>query len=289
MGGIEMRTAEPSFLVRMMRPEEVELIRTWSTAEGWNPGLHDGPCFFATDPEGFFIGQLDGQPVSCISCVAYDDSFGFLGQYIVKPEFRGQGYGVRTWGAGMGHLGARNIGLDGVLAQQSNYERSGFTFTHHHIRYQGEGGGQSPTGVVRLADVPFEDVLVYDRDCFPAPRPTFLRHWLTLPESVALGCLREGRLAGFGVVRRGAKGFKVGPLFADDLAAAEVLLRGLTAEMGGGSFCLDAPDDGEHPAAGQLVRRFGMREVFRTARMYTRGRPRLDAGRVFGITSMELG
>jgi hypothetical protein len=284
-----MRTVKPSFIVRMMRSEEVEMIRTWSTAEGWNPGPHDGPCFFATDPEGFFIGQLDGQPVSCISCVAYDDSFGFLGQYIVKPEFRGQGYGIRTWRAGMAHLGTRNIGLDGVLAQQSNYERSGFTFTHHHIRYQGEGGGRSRTGVVRLADVPFEDVLVYDRGCFSAPRPTFLRNWLTLPESVALGCLREGRLAGFGVARRGAEGFKVGPLFADDLAAAEALLRGLTAEMGGGSFCLDAPDDVENPAAGQLVGRFGMREVFRTARMYSRGRPRLDAGRIFGIRSMELG
>jgi hypothetical protein len=284
-----MRTAEPNLIVRVMRPEEVELIRTWSTAGGWNPGLHDGPCFFATDPEGFFIGELDGRPVSCISCVAYDDSFGFLGQYLVKPEFRGQGYGIHTWRAGMAHLGTRNVGLDGVLAQQSNYERSGFTFTHHHIRYQGGGGGRSPTGVVRLADVPFEEVLAYDRSCFPAPRPTFLRNWLTLPESVALGCLREGRLAGFGVARRGAEGFKIGPLFADDLSAAEVLLRGLTVETAGWPFCLDIPDDAANPAAGQLAGRFGMREVFRAARMYTQGRPQLDAGRVFGITSMELG
>jgi hypothetical protein len=32
-----------------------------------------------------------------------------------------------------------------------------------------------------------------------------------------------------------------------------------------------------------------MREVLRTARVYTWGRPRLNAGRVFGITSLELG
>src|SRR5262245_20402835 len=67
-GGIGMRTADPSFIVRRMRPEEVEIIRTWGTAEGWNPGLHHGPCFFATDPEGFFIGEFEGRPVSCISC-----------------------------------------------------------------------------------------------------------------------------------------------------------------------------------------------------------------------------
>jgi ribosomal protein S18 acetylase RimI-like enzyme len=284
-----MRTAGPNFIVRRMRPDEVEMIRTWETAEGWNPGLHHGPCFFATDPGGFFVGELEGRPVACISCVAYNDAFGFLGLYIVQPEFRGRGYGLQTWRAGMAHLGTRNVGLDGVVAQQSNYQRSGFAVAHYHIRYQGEGSGRPPAGIVPLSAVPFEDVLAYDRGCFPAPRPAFLRAWLAMPESVALGCLREGRLAGFGVAHRSVEGFKVGPLFADDLEAAELLLRGLTAETGGGSFFLDAPDDAENPAAAQLVGRFGMREVLRTARMYTRGRPRLNAGRVFGITSMELG
>jgi hypothetical protein len=284
-----MRSTDTNFIVRGMRPDEVELIRILETAEGWNPVFHAGPCFFATDPGGFFVGELDGQPISCISCVAYDRSFGFLGMYIVRPEFRGRGYGLQTWRAGMAHLGTRNVGLDGVPAQQSNYKRSGFAVAYDHIRYRGEGGGPSPAGVVRLSAAPFEDVLAYDRGCFPAPRPAFLRAWLTLPESVALGCLREGRLTGFGVVHRSVDGFKIAPLFADNLAVAAVLLRGLKAETGGESFFLDAPDDAENAAAGELVRRFGLREVFRTARMYTQGRPRLHAGRVFGITSMELG
>jgi hypothetical protein len=284
-----MRTADANFVVRLMRPEKVELMRTRVTAEGWNHGLHTGPCFYATDPGGFFVGELDGQPISCISCVPYDDSFGFVGLYIVQPEFRGRGCGLQTWRAGMAHLGTRNVGLDDVPAQQGNYERSGFAVAHYHVRYRGEGGGRSPAGVVRLSAVGFEDVLAYDRSCFPAPRPAFLRAWLALPEPVALGCLREARLAGFGVAQRGVEGFKVGPLFADDLAAAELLLRGLTEEAGGGTFFLDAPDAAENPAAAQLAGRFGMQEVLRTARMYTRERPRLDAGRIFGVTSLELG
>jgi hypothetical protein len=271
-----------------MRRDEVDLIRAWATSEGWDPGLHDGPCFYATDPTGFFVGERDGEPVACLSCVAYDDSFGFLGQYIVKPRFRGHGYGVRIWQEGMAHLGPRNVGLDGVLAQQANYERSGFRFAHHHVRYRGAAGGPTPAGVVRLSAVPFDDVLAYDRRCFPAPRPAFLRGWLALPESAALGCVREGRLVGYGVIRRSAEGFKVGPLFADDLDVAELLLRALTAEAGG-SFCLDAPEAAENPAAAELVRRAGLTEVFRTARMYTRGRPSVETARVFAITTLELG
>jgi hypothetical protein len=67
-------------------------------------------------------------------------------------------------------------------------------------------------------------------------------------------------------------------LFADDFATAETLLQGLTAGTDD-DFYLDVPDGVENPTAAQLVGRFGMMEVWRCAQMYTRGRPRMDAGR----------
>lgn len=64
------------------------------------------------------MGELNGEPVGCISAVAYDAHFGFLSFYIVKPQFRGQGLGIKIWKTAMDYLGAdRNIGLDGALAQ----------------------------------------------------------------------------------------------------------------------------------------------------------------------------
>jgi hypothetical protein len=108
-----------------MRRGEVGLLREWAAAEGWNPGLYDAACFYETDPDGFFLGELDGEPIACLSCVAYDDSFGFVGHYIVRPEFRGLGHGIQVWRAGMARLGTRNVGFDGVLAQVGNYGRSG--------------------------------------------------------------------------------------------------------------------------------------------------------------------
>ncbi len=168
--------ARAGVTVRCMERAEVDLIREWATAEGWNPGLHDGGCFFDTDSPGFHLGELNGGPIACISCVAYDDSFGFLGQYIVHPGFRGQGYGLQLWQAGMTHLGERDVGLDGVVAQQENYRRSGFEFAHSHIRYRGVGSKGPASGVVALSEVPFEALAAYDRERFPAPRPGFLRN-----------------------------------------------------------------------------------------------------------------
>jgi GNAT superfamily N-acetyltransferase len=277
------------FRVRRMTADEVGLIRDWAAAERWNPGTHDGPAFFAADPDGFFVG-LDGDtPVSCVSCVRYGEGFGFLGQYIVRPECRGRGYGLAIWQAGMAHLAGRNVGLDGVLAQVGNYERSGFRFAHHHVRYTGVGAGTRPAGLVPAAELPFAAVADYDARCFPAPREAFLRAWVSLPEAVALAAVIGDRVTGYAVLRASADGHKVGPLFADDANTAARLLAGLVATIPGRPYWIDIPDRIAQPAGGRLVEEFGLTEVFRTARMYTGGEPAFDRARVFGVTTLELG
>ncbi|WP_269850096.1 GNAT family N-acetyltransferase [Methanosarcina horonobensis] len=71
-----------------MSREEAEFAIEMAAAEGWNPGVHDGELFYEADPEGFFIAELEGKPAGCASAVVYDNDFGFLGLYVVKPEFQ---------------------------------------------------------------------------------------------------------------------------------------------------------------------------------------------------------
>jgi hypothetical protein len=110
--------------IRVMDRGEIAIAGDWAAAEGWNPGLDDAACFASVDPAGFFIGELDGVAASTISVVNYDDRFAFLGFYIVRPDLRGRGHGLRTWRAGIAHAGSRVIGLDGVVTQQENYRKS---------------------------------------------------------------------------------------------------------------------------------------------------------------------
>ena len=56
--------------IRPMRADEISLAIDWAAAEGWNPGLADAACFGAVDPEGFLIGELDGEAAATISCSA---------------------------------------------------------------------------------------------------------------------------------------------------------------------------------------------------------------------------
>jgi hypothetical protein len=258
--------------------------------EGWNPGLADAECFHAADPNGFFMGVLDSEPIACISAVAYDDNFGFLGLYIVREGFRGQGYGIQVWNAGMAYLGQRIVGLDGVVAQQENYKKSGFVLAHRNVRFGGTVDVTAPKAEEELVDasqLPTDRLFEYDRRFFPAPRQAFLRTWL-LPESHdSLALLENGGLTGYGVIRQCRAGYKIGPLFADDAASADTLFRGLAAKAEGQMIYLDPPEP--NPEAIALVKRYGMEPVFETARMYTEPDQKLPLERIFGITTFELG
>jgi GNAT superfamily N-acetyltransferase len=273
-----------------MARAELDIGIGWAADEGWNSGLHDGDSFHATDPGGFLLGRLDGEPIGMVSAVKYGSGFGFIGFYIVRPAWRGQGHGLALWQAAMSRLQGRLVGLDGVVAQQDNYRRSGFQLAYNNVRHEGvpQRAARRDTDVRPLAQVPFDELLRYDTTFFPEPREVFLRHWIAQRGSVALGIQRNGGLAGYGVLRPCREAFKIGPLCADDAELADRLLRALVATLPAGArMQLDIP--AVNPAAVALVAAHGLAPVFQTARMYTAAAPRLPLERLYGVTTFELG
>jgi predicted acetyltransferase len=81
--------------IHLMNRSEVETAIQWATQEGWNPGLHDGDCFFQTDPTGFFAAKANDQIVGTVSVVKYSADFAFAGFFIVRPDWRGKGVGLK--------------------------------------------------------------------------------------------------------------------------------------------------------------------------------------------------
>ncbi len=156
--------ASPNYRIRTMSRDEIDIAIEWAASEGWNPGLYDADCFYSPDPGGFLVGEINQKPVATISAVRYGDTFSFLGFYVVKPDYRGQGYGHRIWDAALQHLSGRNIGLDGVIAQQDNYRKSGFKLAYRNIRHEditSEKSSYNPA-IVDLLQIPFKTVEAYD-------------------------------------------------------------------------------------------------------------------------------
>ncbi len=281
---------DQGYEIRTMARAEVDLAIDWAALEGWNPGLHDADCFYRTDPHGFFVGMLGGEPVGCISAIAYGVSYGFVGFYIVKPDYRKQGLGIRLWDEAMNHLSGRNIGLDGVLAQRENYEKSGFKFAHRNIRYEwlANHNKSAAKPVVELSVTPTKALAAYDTKLFGTERNLFLACWVSRPDSRALGISQDGKILGYGVLRKCRVGYKIGPLFADEPDLAETLFLSLTSDVPEGApVFLDVPE--VNSEAVRMAERYGMTKVFETARMYTAGEPPVPLHRWFGVTTFELG
>ncbi len=283
----------PAF--RPLRREELDLALSWAAQEGWNPGLHDAEAFWQADPEGFHGMDWGGELIGCASTVVYEGRLGFVGLFIVRPEWRGRGWGRAFWGhfiaamqARLGPLGG--AALDGVFTMQPAYAASGFAFTHRNLRMEGIGAPlahSSPPEVCDAASLSLEALLAFDREHFGASRPAFLDRWRSLSGGKALAWVEEGRIDGFGVIRPCRNGFKIGPLFARAPQKAEALFAALSAHAAGQPLFLDTPEN--NPAALELAARHGLHEVFGCARMVSGAFPLLPWGAIYGVTTFELG
>ncbi len=280
--------------IRAMTQADLETVLGWARDEGWNPGLDDAPAFLAADPAGFLLGEIDGLPVAAISVPRHAPDVGFLGLYLCRPEWRGKGCGVAVWRAGMARLEGARVGLDGVVAQQENYRRSGFALSHRNLRWSGRAHAgaprPAPDGARIVAATPdlIRQLVAYDAAVTGYARPAFLTAWLApTPTRRAVALLRDGAVCGYGAIRACVEGAKVGPLYADAPEDAAALLSALLAQAPDGPVALDAPEP--NAAATALAQGLGLSPAFETARMWRGAAPQEDLRRVFGVATFELG
>jgi GNAT superfamily N-acetyltransferase len=278
-----------NYTIRTMQPEELQIAIDWARQEGWNPGLYDASCFYAADPKGFFIGEQEGEIISVASEVNYDTSSSFFGLYIVKKSYRNQGYGLRMTEHCLKYAGNRNIGLDGVLENVHLYQRKGFKpfFINQRFEHLGFDTESNSSEIVTLSSLSLNDIVAYERSCFFGNRSKFIEKWITQPQVTALAYLKNNKIQGYGVCRKCYQGYKIGPLFANNEIIAESLFLALQQHKVGEKVYIDIPET--NTIGNYLVKKYNLKSVFSTMRMYNQFLPDLDYSKVVGNTTFELG
>ena len=277
-----------NYIVRTATENDLDFMIELARKEGWNPGLHDKKPFFAADQNGFFVGELEGEIISCVSGVKYEDKFAFGGFYIVREKYRGRDYGIQMYNHVIEYVNGMCFGIDGVVAQQENYKKSGFVFAYNQMRYEGIGmKGKLQTECMEIKNISMYDLVHFDKNIFKADRSSFLKEWITMPESYGLAITDNSLVTGYGVIRKCFKGYKIGPIFADDKSIAEKLFLSLVEFAEGKEVYLDIPEINKEGMI--LQEKYNMKYVFETARMYKNGNPGIPIEKVFGVTSFELG
>lgn len=274
---MEMRTAQLADLATVI---------DWAASEGWNPGIGDADAFFAADMNGFFVTTDNSAPVAAISVVNHNDTFAFLGLYIVKPAYRGLGIGFKLWKHALAYAGTRTVGLDGVPDQQANYANSGFSHSSGTTRFSGAVAAKTCSQIRLATQADRTSLIKAEATASGTDKPAYLTSWYASSElRQTLVLERAGAIAGHCTVRKCHAGAKIGPLLAQDATDAQALIR-QAAGLYDGDIIIDVPSTSTGLTA--LCARLHLTPGFETARMY-RGAFTVGTAAFFAVTSLELG
>jgi len=286
--------------IRALTKADLPLVTAWARAEQFAPGRGDVAIYRHTDRQGIWVGCLDGRPIGCIAGVRYNAEYGFIGLFLVQPEFRGQGYGRQLWAHALAHLeGISCIGIEAAMDRIADYASWGFVAASPTRRWQRIVEERAPvkdTGadgltLVEGPAIPDAAVQAYDAEREPSPRPHFLADWLHHPAGTVLALIdAAGGCHGFGRIRpcllQRGEGWRIGPLLADTPALAAQLLEALM-ERHPGVVLIDAP--GANPQAAPLLQQLGFAVVGESLRMVRGVLPPVPLNDVYGLACLELG
>ena len=290
-----------SFLrIRPLQRDDIPAVTDWARQAGFAPGSGDLAIYRHTDRQGIWVGWLGGERIGCITGVRYNAAYGFLGLYLVRPAWRGRGYGLQLWEHALEHLADLPcIGLEAAPDRVADYAGWGFAPASPTTRWQAIGDGAIPPAPAsaegwRLLEgnaIPERAVQAFDAQREPSPRPHFLSQWLHHPAGTVLALIdAAGACHGFGRIRpclmpRG-EGWRIGPLMAETPQAVALLLQGLLHRHPG-VVLIDAP--GANAAAAPLLEQLGFSPVGTTLRMYRGEAPAVSLRDVYGLACLELG
>lgn len=281
------------YQIAPMTRAEADQLGDWATEEGWNPGIADIDVAWGYDPGAFVALRKEGALAGGASIIAYGDTAGFLGLYILRRDLRRQGLGRPFWQDILRRHRTRlrpgaPIGLDGVFSMAPVYAADRFTLLYRNLRYEGVAQGEPDAGTVALDQIDWVTVLRYDAAVSGLDRPDFMRRWLAVPGGKGFALRsKSGALTGYGFARPCRRGYKIGPLYADSAEDADRLLETLLAAITGAPVALDVPEANQ-PAL-SLAEARGWRPSFGCARMVLGASSALPVSRIFGVTSFEFG
>mgnify|MGYP002636448330 CR=1 FL=1 len=158
----------------------LQTLVLWAETEGWNPGPHDAEVYWAADPDGYYGYFYQDILIGGGSIVSFGGEFGFMGFFIVRPEYRSLGIGRKLWYQRRNMLISRltigaSIGMDGVIAMQDFYSKGGFEIAFRDERHEKIGESFSiSNNVTGIEEADIEEILIYDSINFGFSRPQFI-------------------------------------------------------------------------------------------------------------------
>ncbi|HOX02057.1 MAG TPA: GNAT family N-acetyltransferase [Candidatus Paceibacterota bacterium] len=219
---------------------------------GWNQTRADWERFLATEPDGCFLAEWNGQPAGTATTTVYGSALAWIGMVLVHPDARRRGIGSALLRHCMDCLrkrGVRSVKLDATPLGRPLYQSLGFEDEWPLARWAGASPPPTPSrSDPRLRPWDPKDtpsVQRLDEAAFGISRQRILH--LMLPQTQAAWIFESepGRISGYGMLRAGSRAFYLGPVAAESAEAGIGLAERLLAGCPGQPVYWDIPEANE--------------------------------------------
>ena len=306
------------FILKMFRIKMITKSSTYSRrffdqtrVKGkWRPAFDDFDCFFACDPTAMYVGELDGKPIGTCCIFKYDNGVLHGSGYYIEEKYRKHGYGLKLYDEVVKQSKPyTNVTAYAQLEMVARYQKY---FSGGEILYSveihefnsvtaaknlQEDGTSSSFKIKMVTEEDFKALVNYDKLMFGFSREKFLARWLYSPASHSYIALNDkGSVIGYIVARQSVvadEGYKIGPLFCEDISIGKALLQSVLEEINGtskpSSFHIHSPI-GPNPQVKEFLKMLESKYIETHEFMATNGLPKgRQVEKWFGVTSLFCG
>ncbi len=270
--------------IRLLQAADIAAACGLSAAAGWNQTVADW-AFMLEHGRGYGIDEGDKLVATAVT-LPYQ-AFAWISMVLVAQDHQKRGLAGQLMRRAVGDLRAAGLVpvLDATPAGRPVYVKMGFQDAWGMRRWLLPAWPAEPQSQVRpLANTDWPTIEALDRKVFGADRAVLLRHLAARLPAVAFVHQGPAGIDGFLLGRDGRRLRQLGPLVAENGAAA----IGLLAAAGGPAAYLDLSDR-QSEVASWLEARGGGVERPLTRMMLGRGEDFGDPARVVAVAGPELG
>lgn len=275
--------------IRKFRAADLQAAQSLTASFGWPHRLEDW-AFMSEIGRGLAAVRA-GDLIGTAMGWRFGRNWASLGLIAVAASCQGQGIGRRLLEALVAGLGRRTLLLHATEAGAPLYRTFGFEAAGLARQHQGAAFSTAllPLGPgTRLRPIGRSDpglLATLDRAASGMDRKTLLTALLGMASGVVLD--RAGEALGFALLRRFGRGHVIGPVVAQDAAAAQALIGHFLAANPGQFIRIDVPDES---GLSPWLTTLGLVQVDTALRML-RGveAPRTGAVRNFALISQAFG
>jgi len=245
-----------------------QLFLDWARAENWRVPEQEQRLFLGRWRPYFFALKIGGAAQGFVSARPYHES-GWIGNLLVDPERRGQGFGAALFDFALGFLRQLQLPRIWLTASPSGlplYQRRGFVGVDRIERWQGSGLGRAELQKIPL----LSELIRLDQECWGEFRGALL-----IPLAEAGEICRAGN--SLAVLQPGTAAWQLGPWLAAKQCPRKnhlLLNEALARTPAGRTLLMDVPVSAE---LGQLLRSAGFARIANNELMCLSRQPvRLD-------------